>query len=62
MEKYPVELWRDDENGRLVIKAKNEGGNNATLVDLWDLVAWLQNGPREAIEHGHDIAGDRKGT
>ena len=61
MEGYPVELYRDKKSGRLVIKAFNEGGSNATLVDLLDLVEWLKVGPNnEAIEHGHDFAGDRK--
>ena len=42
----PVELWRDDESGRLVIKAFNEGGYSCTDVDLWDLINWLQTGSR----------------
>ncbi len=40
---YPVELWRRD--GRLVIRAYNECGNNCTEVDLWDLQDWLVSGP-----------------
>lgn len=45
MESYPVELWRDDESGRLVIRARNEGGHSATFVDLADLVKWLKDQP-----------------
>lgn len=39
-EELPVELWRV--NGRLVVRALNEGGNNGTEVDLLDLVEWLR--------------------
>ena len=42
---FPVELWRDDDTGRLVITAYNEAGFNCVEIDLWDLVDWLQNGP-----------------
>ena len=38
-----VELWRHS-NGRAVIRAYNECGNNYTEVDLWDLIKWLQSG------------------
>jgi hypothetical protein len=41
-EDYPVELWRNDKTGRLVIRAFNEGNNNFTEVDLWDLIEWVQ--------------------
>lgn len=48
-EEYGVELVRDDEiygtHGRLCIRAQNEGGNNETLVDLWDVIEWLRFGP-----------------
>jgi hypothetical protein len=37
-----VELWRNDKNGRLVIRASNECGNGCTMVDLWDLLAGCQ--------------------
>jgi hypothetical protein len=39
-----VELWRN-KNGRLIIRAYNERGNNITDVDLWDLLDWLRSGP-----------------
>jgi hypothetical protein len=29
------------ENGRMVIKAYNEGGHNCTCVDLIDVLAWV---------------------
>ena len=45
----PVELWRNDETGRLVIRAYNEGGYNCTDVDLLDLVDWLQAGPAQRV-------------
>ncbi len=45
-EGYPVELVRQaDTAGRLIVRARNEGGNNETLVDLWDLIDWLRFGP-----------------
>ena len=45
-EGYPVELVRQaGTDGRLIIRACNEGGNNETLVDLWDLIDWLRFGP-----------------
>lgn len=40
---YPVELREDEDNGRLVIRAINEGGHNVTHVDLLDLLAWLRS-------------------
>lgn len=45
----PVELWRDDETGRLVIRAYNEGGYNCTDVDLWGLLDWLSSGQGRAL-------------
>ncbi len=47
-EGYPVELIRDGGTGRWVIRAYNEGGNNVTKVDLFDLVDWLAKGPEIA--------------
>ncbi|MGP0086400.1 MAG: hypothetical protein ACLP0B_22695 [Steroidobacteraceae bacterium] len=41
-EGYPVELRRDEDNGRLVIRATNEGGHNVTHVDLFDVLHWLK--------------------
>lgn len=43
-EGFPVALWRDEETGRLVVVAENEGGNNSTAVDLLDLIGWLRSG------------------
>src|SRR5258705_8225184 len=45
----PLELWRDDESGRLVIRASNECGNNSTRVDLWDLLDWLSAGSHRGL-------------
>jgi hypothetical protein len=39
----PVEQWRRAD-GRLVIRAFNEGGFSCTDVDLFDLVDWLRTG------------------
>jgi hypothetical protein len=62
-EEYPVELWRNDKTGRLVVRAKNEGGNNVTEVDLLELIEWCQRGPLpEGLTHGSDSAGDRAGA
>lgn len=46
---YPVELQRHQETGRLVVVAYNECHNASTRVDLLDLIAWLQGGPREIV-------------
>jgi hypothetical protein len=60
MEGYQVELHRDQDSGRLVIRATNDGGSNATLVDLLDLIEWLRHGPqKDVIEYGCDSEGDR---
>lgn len=40
-EERPVTICKNEENGRLVIHATNEGGHNATEVDLRDLLGWL---------------------
>ena len=37
-----MELAAEETTGRLVIRAKNEGGFNVTEVDLWDLIDWLR--------------------
>ena len=39
-EEFPVELRVSD--GRIVVRAKNEGGHNVTEVDLFDLLAWYE--------------------
>ena len=49
MEGFPVELWRHEKTGRLVIRAQNEDHNNATDVDLWDLLGWLSIGPGDRL-------------
>lgn len=41
---HPVELWRDGESGRLMVRAYNEAGYSYTEIDLWDLIGWLQSG------------------
>lgn len=57
-EGYPVELWRNDESGRLVVRAVNEDGNNCTEVDLWDLIQWFSIGPLlPESDHGGDFEG-----
>lgn len=38
---FPVELWHDDETGRLVVRGTNEGGFACVDIDLADLLAWL---------------------
>ena len=46
-EGYPVELVRRHwEQYVLAIRAKNEGGNNETIVDFWSLIDWLKFGPK----------------
>jgi hypothetical protein len=47
-EGYPVELWRNRE-GRVIIRAFNECGNNVTEVDLYDLLEWLSRGQRRMM-------------
>jgi len=43
-ERYPVELWISPQ-GRLTVVAENEGGNNLTQVDFWDIFDWMRLGP-----------------
>jgi hypothetical protein len=66
----PVELWRL-KNGRVVVRAFNEGGFSGTDVDLFDLIGWLQAGPGKGmvLDHGegaisprNSVPRDRKGT
>jgi hypothetical protein len=40
-EGFPVELWTDDDSGRLVIRAYSEAGYNATDIDFDDLCRWF---------------------
>jgi len=40
----PVELFRDNRNGRIVVRAFNEDGHNETRVDILDLISWLRAG------------------
>jgi hypothetical protein len=47
-ERAPVELWVNA-NGRLVVRAFNECGNNYTDVGLAALLTWLRSGSRERI-------------
>jgi hypothetical protein len=49
-EGYDVEIVRHD--GRLALRAKNEGGNNETIVDLLELAEWLQRGPKSGRTEG----------
>jgi hypothetical protein len=51
-EGYPVDLCRDPASGRLTIRARNEGGNNITQVDLLDLIDWLRLGPPDGRIEG----------
>lgn len=52
---HPVELWRTEHSGRLVIRAYNEAGYSYTEVDLWDLIGWLSTGPKQG--HSDDCVG-----
>jgi hypothetical protein len=51
---YPVELWRHERTGRLVIRAYSECGNAIVDVDLWDLIDWCHSGPMERREESAD--------
>jgi hypothetical protein len=42
-ESFPVELVF--EQGHIAIRARNEAGNNETIVDLWSLIDWMRFGP-----------------
>ena len=56
-EGYPVSLVQDPTNNRLSIRAVNEGGNNETVVDLWELLEYLRLGPLECrTDQGFCIA------
>ena len=41
-EGFPVELWLNEAN-RIVIRCRNEGGFNATDLDLYTLLEWVKN-------------------
>lgn len=43
-EEFPVELWMDEEVGRLVIVALNQAGYDGVAIDFADLVAWMRSG------------------
>jgi len=38
---FPVELWVDDDDGRLVVRGINEGGFGCVDIDLLDLLRWV---------------------
>ena len=44
-EEYPVEIRRDVKTDRLMIVAWNEGHNNCTKIDLFDLLDWFHPSP-----------------
>lgn len=44
-EGYVVELCKNESNGRLVIRALNEGRNAETLVDVLDVLNWVNCNP-----------------
>jgi len=48
-EEMDVQLVQQDD-GRWVIKAKNEAGHNCTLVDVLDLVNWLYMNKPDLLE------------
>ena len=55
-EGYTVEVVRDTEgSGRLCVRARNEGGNNETLVDLWGLVEGLRLGPLSDFHQAFNV-------
>lgn len=38
---FPVQLVRDEDTGRLVVRGVNEGGFACVDIDLADLFAWF---------------------
>lgn len=48
MEPYPAELWCVD--GRMFIRAYNEGGNNYTELPMLELIKWLKEGNPDTNE------------
>ena len=50
-----VELKFDDEENRFVIYAKNEAGHNCTMVDLLDVLEWVQMNKPKLINRVHEI-------
>lgn len=61
-DELPVELWRCDRSGRLVVRAYNEAGCSYTEVDLWDLVGWLQAGHQGFLVASNDTIGRPAGN
>ena len=67
---FAVELWHDEETGRVVIVGFNEGGHSAVEIDFFDLIFWLDNNPwkkllldiaPDAISAGPHPKGDADG-
>jgi hypothetical protein len=59
---HPVELWRDQQSGRLVVRAYNDAGYSYTEIDLWDLIHWLQSGPRpDMVTLNDEVCGAVRG-
>jgi hypothetical protein len=49
-EGFDVELWKRDEDGRLVVISYNEGGCNFTTIDLLDIIEWVRENKPELLE------------
>ncbi len=47
VEGLPVRII--ESGGRMVVEARNEGGNNGTRVDLLDLLAWVAENMPELL-------------
>lgn len=46
---FAIELWRDDDTGRLTVVGYNQAGYDGVGIDLWDLVEWLQSGRASSV-------------
>lgn len=45
---FPVELWLDDESGRVFVRGTNEGGFACIDIDACDLLQWFKIGDADA--------------
>ena len=49
----PLELWRNDESGRLMVRVITECGYSCVELDLWELFRWTSAEPRRTLEAMH---------
>jgi len=46
-EEYPVTIEMNEDNDRLVIKARNQGGYDCVFIDLMDVIKFYEANKRD---------------